>query len=495
MSQLKIRHGRLGAGFLLVLAASLSLADSTNAVSSLINEGKENSQVMKHLRELTNIGPRLTGSPNLYRAQLWAVAKFKSFGIDNARLEQWGEVPVGFERGPSYGKMIKPFDVEFDISTPNWTIGTKGPKRAHAVLAPQTLEELEKMKSRLKGAWVVMPASQSGGGRRREETAEDKALREAIDKAGIAGRVNGSRDERVYGFGSFRDKTYASRNEGTPSVYVRKSDHDRIVRNIEYGRETVLEFDLDNRWLKGPVPQYNVIADIPGTDPSGEMVIVCGHLDSWNSPGSQGACDNGTGSVTALEAARILMASGQKPKRTIRFILWSGEEQGLLGSRAYVEKHKADMAKISVVLNDDGGSGYHGGYSVTPNMAEAFKAAVAPIEAAFPTLPIEIEVAEKIRQSMSSDHAPFFRAGVPAFFTKEKGEKADYGHVWHTQYDRYEFAVPEYLIQSATNHAAVAWHFANAASLLPRVEVVETAGRGGGAFDEHDHDHDHDHDH
>jgi Zn-dependent M28 family amino/carboxypeptidase len=167
------------------------------------------------------------------------------------------------------------------------------------------------------------------------------------------------------------------------------------------------------------------------------------------------------------------MASGAKPKRTIRFILWSGEEQGLLGSRAYVEKHKDELPKISAVLNDDGGSGYQGGYVGIESMKSVMEAAFAPTAAAFPQLPMKFVVQPQMPVSGSSDHAPFIWAGVPAFFTMEEGPKADYGKVWHTQFDRYEESVPEYLIQSSTNHAVVAYHLANAPELLARFPKPE----------------------
>ncbi|MBC8063729.1 MAG: M20/M25/M40 family metallo-hydrolase, partial [Chlorobia bacterium] len=225
----------------------------------------------------------------------------------------------------------------------------------------------------------------------------------------------------------------------------------------------------------------------------------------WNSPRSQGANDNGTGTVAAMEAARILATSGVKPKRTIRFILWSGEEQGLLGSRAYVEKHKELHDKISAVLNDDGGTNYQGGYQGVEQMKVMMEAAFAPTVKAFPNLPMEFAVGKTMPSGGSSDHAPFNFVGVPGFFTMEKG-KADYGFVWHTQNDRYEYAVPEYLIQSSTNHAVVAFNLAEAATMLPRAPkpIARTIDLNGPAIgsdqmfedpslhSSHDHDHDDD---
>ena len=320
-----------------------------------------------------------------------------------------------------------------------------------------------------KGKWLVMP-QRSG---MRGATVPNDDLAKAVDELGIAGRIFGTQDDRVHSSGNWREKSYENRPTQV-NVVVSKSDYDRIVRNIDFGRETVLEFDIENKWVKGPVKQYNVIADIPGTDKPDEMVIVCGHLDSWNTPGSQGANDNGTGSSVALEAARILMASGAKPRRTIRFILWSGEEQGLLGSRAYVDKRKdtGEIEKIVALLNDDGGTNYQGGYQALPTQKAILEAAFAPTVAAFPDMPMKVDVVNTTPRGGSSDHAPFAWAGVPAYFTVETG-RADYGYVWHTQHDKIDFSIPEYLTQASTNHAVVAYHLASIPETLARFPKVD----------------------
>jgi len=447
------------------IAAGASASGSVADVNKILDEGKNRNQVMKHLDELTHkIGPRLTGSPGLKRAQDWAAGKVKSFGIKNDHREPWSKNTVGLEQCKTQiGRMTEPYERDIVFTTMNWTEGTKGLQRGKAIAAPKDMAEFEKKKDMFKGAWVVMtaPASMRGA-----QDNSDAALKKAIDDAGILGRIYGTRDERVHSSGSWRDKTFEKHPEDL-NIMVQKSAHERILRNLEFERDVVLEFDIQNRFIKGPVPQYNVIADIPGTEKPSEMVIVCRHLDSWTSPGTQGACDNGTGSVNAIEAARILMASGVKPKRTIRFILWSGEEQGLLGSRAYVEKHKADHEKISAVLNDDGGTNYQGGYVGIATQKAMMEEAFAPVVAAFPGMPQEFQVAPSMPSGGSSDHAAFNFVGVPGFFTMEKG-RADYGYVWHTQNDRYENAIPEYLVQSSTNHAVVSFNLASADTMLPR---------------------------
>lgn len=457
----------------------------------IIDEGKNRSQVMKLLRELTNIGPRLTSSSNLERAEAWAMDRFKSWGLQNVHLEKWGEYPVGFDRGPCSARMILPDERAFSIGPPtpvtreleftsqSWTEGTHGKRRGRAVFAPSSMSEFGATKGALKGAWVLYKAAPPRPPRLRpgetapELTPEQKAaqdLRSAIASAGIAGTVYPSSNDLVITSGNYRDKTYEEHPRDV-SVMIRKSDMAEITKNLEAGKRVELEIELSHAFRKGPIANNNVIADIPGTEKPDEIVIVSGHLDSWDGPRSQGALDNATGSSTAMEAARILMQVGAKPKRTIRFILWTGEEQGLFGSTGYVRDHKAELDKISAVLVDDGGTNYQGGYNGIASQKDIFEAAFAPMNLAFPSLPEKFVVAERMPRGGGSDHAPFNAVGVPGFFTLETG-RSNYGFVHHTQHDRIEMAIPEYLVQSGTNHAVVSYFLACYPSLLPRAAAT-----------------------
>jgi carboxypeptidase Q len=445
---------------------------SDPVVAAILKEGKDNSRVMNYLRYIThNIGARPTGSPALAKGEKWAAGQFKAMGCDNVVLEHWEDVP-GFQRGPRQsGRMISPIPSTFQFSTNVWTQGTNGPVRGRAIKNPNSLDEAKQIAKDLKGAWVLMPYKPNMRG---PINRDSKELKEFVDSCGIAGRIWSSNSELIHTHGTYKwrdgDKTInktAERHPRDVEIVVRKSDMERIQRWTAQ-EPTTLEFDIENRWLK-PIPQHNVIADIRGTEKPDEMIIIGGHFDSWDSPGSQGANDNGTGSAVALEAARILKAVKAKPKRTIRFILWSGEEQGLLGSRSYVEKHKEEMDKISAVFVDDGGTGYHAGYLLTQDMVPLMSAAVAPVNFTFPDMTSQLHVTPKFAQEEGSDHASFLRYAVPAFATEEGGD-ADYFFIWHTQNDTLEQSVPKYLVQSATEAAAVAYSLANADSLLPRTK-------------------------
>lgn len=393
--------------------------------------------------------------------------QFKSFGLKNVHLEAWGKWDVGFDRGPSYGKMVVPFDMPIEFTTSSWGAGTSGPKRGIVVRMPNTYDEFLKVKDKLNGAWLFVPrfTRRSTSGTALSDDEKSK-LDTAIANSGALGRVVGGRGDIVITAGNPRITM-----ETIPknlSIFIRKSDADRIDRNLDFGRTVELEFDIPVSYRRGPVTNYNVVADIPGSEKPDEMVIVGGHIDSWDGPGSQGALDNGTGTCTAIEAARILSKAGAKPKRTIRFVLWSGEEQGLFGSRGYVQAHEKEMDKVQAVLVDDGGTNYQGGYIGPEMYRSTMEAAFAPTVAAFPEFPMKYQVVKSIRnQETGSDHASFWKFGVPGFFTIETG-RHNYNHIHHTQYDRYEEAIPEYLVQSSVNHAIVSLTLADAPVMMPR---------------------------
>jgi carboxypeptidase Q len=433
----------------------------------IIDEGKQRSQVMEHLNHLClEIGPRLTGSTRLETANRWTAAKFESFGLKNVEVKQWGELPVRFDRGPSTGEMLKPVERKFEFTTRSWSAGTNGPVEGIVLREPQTEDEFNSMAERLPGAWILRPSAK-----------EPSPFAERLQSAGIAGVITTSADElvRTGGVRGITELDFDNLSKDI-SVLVRRSDYDAMNSRIADGEEVVVKFDLQHHFERGPIPLYNTIAEIPGTERPDEVVIISGHLDSWDGPGSQGTVDNGTGSSVTIEAARILAAAGVQPKRTIRFILWTGEEQGLLGSQAYVDSLSAEeRAKISAVFVDDSGTNQQASLSCVPVMESMFRQAIGPMNHAFPDAPIELNITPTMPKGGASDHAPFNRVGVPGFFWGKTG-RAFYRFAWHTQNDKVDQAVPEYLIKNATVSAIVAYVFAEADTLLPRPEpVVEPA--------------------
>lgn len=445
--------------------------DEAETIRRVMDEGMNNNQTMEHLTYLCEeIGARLTGSSNLERANHWAAKKFKSFGLKNVHQHLWGTIPVRFDRGPSTGRMVAPTDREFEFTTRAWSAGTNGPVRGRVFREPMEQEEFEAIEDEVEGAWILRSAA---SGQRRGVVRGMDAPREFLPQlrdAGIAGLIISSRDDLV--------RTGRARNwreleyDDLPTdvtVIVRRSDYDAINSRIFDGEEVVVEFDLDHTFAEGPINNYNTIAEIPGSTWPDEVVIVSGHLDSWDGPGSQGTTDNGTGSSVTIETARILSAVDAQPKRTIRFILWTGEEQGLLGSRAYVQElSEEERAKISAVLVDDTGTNRQAALTCVEEMVPMLTWALEPANYAFPDMPVTTRVTESMRSMRgASDHAPFNRAGVPGFLWNKEG-RTRYRYGWHTQHDRLDLAVPEYLVQSSTVSALTAYMLANADELLPR---------------------------
>lgn len=296
-----------------------------------------------------------------------------------------------------------------------------------------------------------------------------------------AGFVSSSKDERVWTTSpnGWRERVIDDYPVDL-EVNVRESDHDFIAARLAAGVPVAIEFDLPHTLVQGPVPVYNVIAEIPGSEFPDEVVIISAHQDSWDGPGSQGTIDNGTGTAVTMETARLLMAAGARPKRTIRFALWSGEEQGLLGARAYVRSlSEQERAKISAVFVDDGGTNYQGGLPAADDMVEFLAAATSWTNGQFHSetdgedLVVNIRpTGERIETHGGSDHAAFNAIGIPGFFWDETG-RANYSWGWHTQKDRLDQAIEEYLVQSAANSAITAYNLADAPALLPRAAAPE----------------------
>jgi hypothetical protein len=428
-------------------------------VQRIVQLGHTDNQVGALLTELTTtFGPRLTGSHNLMGAERWCRDRFRAWGL-TAELERWGEVAVGFDRGPWSGRIVGETPVELTFTTPAWTPGAFGPVRGAAVAYPTSTKALAAGGDTWEGAWVLRP---------RKTGIPDK-LEEKIDAGlhakGIAGFVTRARDDEGLVHTSGRSSVTWDELPADPKVVLQAAQYDQIVARLDAHEPVQLEFSIDNRLFRGPVPLHNVIAEIPGTDKADEFVVVGGHIDSWD--GAMGANDNGTGIATTMEAARLLHAAGAKPRRTIQFMLWSGEEQGLLGSRGYVDAHPEQMDKISAVLVHDGGTNYLSGLAVTPEMMPQMQQVVAPLTKLAPAdRPFALTETTSLRPG-GSDHSSFIDKGVPGFFWGQEG-RSDYDFVHHTQHDNLDNVIDEYQRHSAMVVAIAAYQLANLDELLDR---------------------------
>ena len=269
-----------------------------------------------------------------------------------------------------------------------------------------------------------------------------------------------------------------------PTVVMRNEDFGRIERLMADGEDVKLEFDIVNREYPEGKTSYNVVGEIPGTDKADEVVMLGGHLDSWHS--ATGATDNAIGSSMMLEAARIVQALGLKPRRTIRVALWSGEEQGLLGSAAYVKQHfgtfedpKTEYGKLVCYFNIDSGTGRPRGASVfgPPEAARILRAALEP----FADLGVAGASATNSRATGGTDSTNFNAAGLPGVSMGQ--DPIEYqSHTWHTNLDTYERIVPEDVKTGATVIAGAVWYVANRDEMIPRFTketMPPPAGRGG----------------
>jgi hypothetical protein len=503
------------------LGVTLSLnAQDLTTVTKIRQEGFRNSRVMEYAKALTDrIGPRLTGSPSMKKANEWTRDELTKMGLSNARLE-----PYDFGRGwvaESWSvRMLTP-DVQQLYAYPMaWSSATNGPLRAKVVKVKlETKEDLEKHKGKLAGA-IVMTAEP------REMKPLDKAALERYDDQDLeeltqyqipAARDASRRefqsrrefrkqlaqfamDEKIAAIltnptgdgGVFRVQTGGSwvvtDPAGVPSVGLAPEHYARIARLLDDKQDVEVEIDVRARFTTDDLNAYNTIADIPGSDKKGEVVMMGAHLDSWHT--GTGATDNAAGSVVMMEAARILKTLGT-PKRTIRIALWSGEEQGLLGARAYVDQHIAQRGtpkdpeqaklpasmrttdkgelrplpghgKVSAYFNMDNGTGKIRGIWAQEN------AAVVPIFTQWLTPLHDIGATTvTMRNTSSTDHIPFDEAGVPGFqFIQDEVEYRSRTH--HTQWDTFERLQREDLMQAAVVVATVVWETANRPELLPR---------------------------
>jgi Zn-dependent M28 family amino/carboxypeptidase len=311
-------------------------------------------------------------------------------------------------------------------------------------------------------------------------------MNEFVLKSGAAVRINDA--ARAHGqIRAFNGAAYDPA-QNLPTVVMRNEDYGRISRLVDNGTAVTLEFNIQNRTYPEGKTSYNAIAEIPGTDKADEVVMLGGHLDSWHS--ATGATDNAIGCAVMMEAARILQAIGVKPRRTIRVALWGGEEQGLLGSRAYVAQHfgtaenpKPEFAKFNGYFNVDSGTGrIRGGSIFGPPEAARI---LGQFLAQFGDLGIYGASASTSRNPGGTDSTSFNAAGLPGIGLSQ--DTIEYQtHTWHTNLDTYERISEDDVKKSAVAIASAVYHVAMREQMLPRftkesMPPAPGAGRGGGA--------------
>jgi hypothetical protein len=480
-------------------------------------EAMENSRIMQTMHFLADVyGPRLTGSPNHKRAADWVVKQMAEWGLENAHLEPWDFGHPGWLNERLTAHITAPVKDSLVCEVLAWTPSTNGvvTSQVFHMIPPDrpTQEQLtayfDAVREKVKGKIVLVgnhllvpvdvnppplrlddqqarsrfdpdnpnpaPAARPRQGQPQQDPSRlapaqiaaqiDKFLLDngALVRINDAGRDHGQ-------IRAFNNRSFDV-SKVVPTVVMRNEDFGRIARMVANGMAVELEFQIVNRLYPEGKTSYNVIAEIPGTDKKDEVIMLGGHLDSWHA--ATGATDNAIGCAVMMEAARIIKALNLKPRRTIRLALWSGEEQGLLGSQAYVKQHfgsaedpKPGFFKFGGYFNIDSGTGRARGATVF-GPKEAARILYQTL-GSFEDLGFFGAVPSRIRGLGGSDHTSFNQAGLPGIgISQDPIEYRTY--TWHTNLDTYERIIEDDARKSAIVIASAVYHLAMRDELLPR---------------------------
>jgi carboxypeptidase Q len=520
---------------LIALSLTLALALSFFSVSIVAQDGSgdtlarirkeatERSQIMRTMHMFTDLyGPRLTGSPNHRAAAEWAVKQMTAWGLENAHLEAWDFGHPGWANERLTAHLIAPVKDALVVEALAWTPGTKGTVTAAAkqLFLPErpSQEQLTAFFASQKGAvrdrivLIGKPAvvafqptppakrlSDEQAAQRYGQAARpfafptpsptptpapnaprpltgrqvDEQLDAFLKANGALVRVNDAGRE-FRQIRAFNNRSF-DLSKVVPTVVMSNEDFGRISRILNDGTEVTLEFNIVNRTYPEGATSYNTIGEIRGTDKADEVIMLGGHLDSWHA--ATGATDNAIGCAIMMEAARILKALNVKPRRTIRVALWSGEEQGLLGSIAYVKEHfgsfedkKPGYEKFGGYFNIDSGTGRVRGASVfgPPEAANIMREILAP----FKDDGVVGATASRSRRLGGSDNTSFNQAGLPGIGMGQ--DPIEYNsHTWHTNLDTYERILEDDVKKNAMIVAWSVYQLAMSDTMLPRLPAAE----------------------
>ncbi len=500
---------------------------SGDMLSRIRREAMDRSQIMKTMHMFTDLyGPRLTGSPNHKAAAEWAVKQMTAWGLENAHLEPWDFKHPGWANERLTAHLISPVKDPLVCEVLAWTPGTKGTvtARAHHLLLPErpsreqltaffaAQKSLVRGKIVLIGKAAVLPVNLNPPAKRQTDeqalrrygpnpqpfqiprpsptptpapnaprplTARqiDEQLDAFLKENGAAVRVNDAGRE-FRQIRAFNNRSFDV-NKVVPTIVMSNEDFGRITRILNDGTEVVMEFNIVNRVYPEGATSYNTIGEIRGTDKADEVIMLGGHLDSWHA--ATGATDNAIGCAIMMEAARILKALNVRPRRTIRVALWSGEEQGLLGSQAYVKQHfgsyenpKPGYEKFGGYFNIDSGTGRVRGVSVfgPGHAADIMRNILEPFKADG----VVGAVATRSRRLGGSDNTAFNQAGLPGIGMGQ--DPIEYNsHTWHTNLDTYERILEDDVKKNAMIVAWSVYQLATRDDLLPRLPGAEMPAR------------------
>jgi carboxypeptidase Q len=488
-----------------------------DAIYRIKSEGlqRQQSKVMEIESYLTDVyGPRLTGSPNIREAADWAEKTMKEWGLSNVHLETW-PFGRGWQNQRFVALALTPRAFPLIGFAKAWTPGTKGPVTAEATLAViETDNDFERYRGKLRGKFVLTTAmrdvdahfapaghrytateltdlSDQPDASRPERNFRPDPAQVAFDKKkmqffldeGVAALIDPSPrgDGGTFFVGAPRGVSRDPKDAlQAPQVVLAIEHYGRIARLVEKKIPVTLQLDIDNKFYDADLNAFNILGEIPGSDKADEVVMLGAHFDSWH--GGTGATDNAAGSAVMMEAMRILKASGVHLRRTVRIGLWGGEEEGLLGSKAYVKEHfgdpetmqlKPDHAKLAGYFNVDNGTGTIRGVYQQGNEA------VAPIFTAWmePFKNLGMTTLT-IRNTGGTDHQSYDAVGLPGFqFIQDEVEYDSRTH--HSNMDVYERIQANDMMRNAVIVAAFAYNAANRDEKLPRKPLPKATGTAG----------------
>ena len=453
--------GSISKLLMVFLIFSTNISSAQTVVEKIVQEENNNSQLKTLAHELFDkIGPRLVGTPQMKKANDWAVDKYTGWGI-NARNEQWGEWK-GWERGITHIDMLSPRVKSLEGTQLSWSPSTKGKAvKAELIIIPEVSDSLafQNWLPNVKGKFVMISMNQPTGRPddnwqqfatkesfeklKKERNEMTDAWRKRLSKTGYssrmlpiilekAGAVGVLTSNWSSGFGV--NKIFNAYTTKIPTVDIALEDYGTLYRLVESGDNPIISIETASKDL-GMVPSFNTIAEIKGTEKPDEYVMLSAHFDSWD--GAQGATDNGTGTLTMMEAMRILKLVYPNPKRTILVGHWGSEEQGLNGSRSFVEDHPEIVSKLQALFNQDNGTGrivnisgqgfQYAGEFLTRWLAAAPSNIKDSIKTTFPGTP----------GGGGSDFASFVAVGAPGFSLSSLNWSY-FNYTWHTNRDTYD---------------------------------------------------------
>jgi hypothetical protein len=432
----------------------------------IIQEIGQHSKAMANLEELTDdFGPRLTGSDRLRKAQAWAMDKLKSYGAVNVHEEAF---PFGqtWIRGRDYARLTNGNGLTLHVAQRGWTPSTNGLVRSEVVVAEvKTLADLDRFAAITPGKVVLMVGFPNPT---KEEVATPEAKRSfnrKVDNALVCMRASVLLipSRKIHGLLTMGgEPATPEKPRPGPIAYIAAEHANLLSRLAKRGKRPEVEVDLGGKIVETGGSAYNVIADFPGGDKRDEVVIIGGHLDSWDL--GTGATDDGTGVVAAMETLRAMATLGLKPRRTLRVLLFSGEEQGFFGSKAYVRSHAAELGRIQAVLIDDAGPGRITGW---PDQGKAaFRSILEPVLLPVANLGCGVRTEVQDAEGADSDNGPFLEVGVPALMAIQD-PLDNVAVMYHSEADITEHVSQPDLIQACQVMSVTAWGLLNVEERLP----------------------------